>query len=225
LLSAGANADVFAVDEDVVLRRYRTARDTSDEVTLLRHVVENGFPAPAVVRADGTDLIMERLHGPTLLQALAAGEVTLPDAAATLVDLHARLHAIPAPPGWADRPGGGPVVVHLGLHPANVILSEVHGPAVVDWADARTGTAALDVALTALVLAEVAVDAGGVYSQAARALLVAFLAASDVNPQPALAEAVAVRSRQGSLVPGERELVPAAAELVLQILDLASPAA
>ena len=76
---------------------------------------------------------MERLHGPTLLQALAAGEITLVDGGHLLAELHARLHAVPPPPGHDD------VVVHLALHPANVILSERHGPALVDWANARTG--------------------------------------------------------------------------------------
>ena len=74
------------------------------------------------------------------------------------------------------------MVVHLDLHPGNVFLTESHGPALVDWANARTGTAELDVSLTALIIAEVAVDAGGVYSQAARALLAAFLVATDIDP-------------------------------------------
>ena len=100
------------------------------------------------------------------------------------------------------------MIVHLDIHPANVILSEAHGPALVDWSNARTGTAELDVALTALILAEVAVDAGGVYSQAARALLAAFLHAIDVDVLVALDDAAAVRSADPSLVPGEQALVP-----------------
>ena len=51
---------------------------------------------------------MERLHGPTLLQALGAGEVSLPDAAGILHDLHTRLHAIPAPDGLGTGPSPRP---------------------------------------------------------------------------------------------------------------------
>ncbi|KQS98710.1 aminoglycoside phosphotransferase family protein [Cellulomonas sp. Leaf395] len=227
ILASGATADVFALDDLHVLRRYRSGGDASSEVHLLRHVVAHGFPAPAVLQASGPDLVMERLHGPTLLQALGAGEVSLSDAAGIMHDLHTRLHAIPAPDGWGPNEreawpqvSSGPVVVHLDLHPGNVFLTESHGPALVDWANARAGTAELDVSLTALIIAEVAVDAGGVYSQAARALLAAFLVATDIDPLVALAEAAELRALDPSLVPGERELVPAAAVLVGDLVDV-----
>lgn len=230
LLASGATVDVFAIDDQTVLRRYRSGRDATHEVSLLRHAVAHGFPAPAVLAASGPDLVMERLHGPTLLQALGADEVSLPDAAAILADLHTRLHAIDAPAGWgASEPDAwpllpaGPVIVHLDIHPANVILSEAHGPALVDWSNARTGTAELDVALTALIVAEVAVDAGGLYSQAARALLAAFLHAIDVDPTDALDAAAELRSADPSLVPGEKALVPAAAGLVRDLIAVARP--
>ncbi|WP_163276624.1 phosphotransferase [Cellulomonas iranensis] len=226
LLTSGTSADVYALDDARVLRRYREGRDATPEVALLQHVTAHGFPAPAVLGASGSDIVMERVHGPTLLQALGAGEVSISDAARVLADLHARLHAIPAPPAWvapSDRDwpvlAGGPVVVHLGLHPGNVILAEP-GPALVDWATARSGTPELDVAVTAVMLAEVAVDAGGDYSQAARALLAAFLHASDVSPLAALDDASAMRAVDPALVPGERELVPDAARLVRTLLEL-----
>jgi aminoglycoside phosphotransferase (APT) family kinase protein len=232
LLASGETVDVFALDEHTVLRRYRSGHDATHEVDLLRHAVAHGFPAPAVLAASGPDLVMERLHGPTLLQALGAEEISLPDAALILADLHTRLHAIAAPPGWgASEPDAwpqlpaGPVVVHLDIHPANVILTEVHGPALVDWSNARTGTAELDVALTALILAEVAVDAGGVYSQAARALLAAFLHAIGVDPLGALDDAADLRSADPSLVPGEHDLVPAAVALVRDLIAVARPTA
>jgi len=230
LMATGATVDVYAVDDSTVVRRYRSGRDAGPEVHLLRHAVAHGFPAPAVLAASGPDLVMERLHGPTLLQALGAEEVSLPDAAAILADLHARLHGIAAPAGWTSTEPGtwpllpaGPVIVHLDIHPANVILSDVHGPALVDWSNARTGTAELDVALTALILAEVAVDAGGLYSQAARALLVSFLRIIDVDVLVALDDAAVVRSADPSLVPGERDLVPAAAGLVRDLIAVATP--
>jgi len=230
LIAAGVSADVYALSEHHVLRRYREERDVTYELAVLRYVVAQGFPAPASERAGSSELRMERLHGPTLLQALAAGEVGLREGARVLADLHRRLHAIPLPPTWGDlgpsewaHATGGPVIVHLDLHPGNVILSEAHGPTLVDWANARTGTAALDVALTTLILAEVAADAGGAYSQAARALLAAFLHAAEVDPAAELSNAAALRRQDPALVDGERELVEPAVALVRTLLALRSP--
>jgi len=225
LLTSGAAADVYAIDDARVLRRYRDGQDATPEAELLRQVRAHDFPAPDVLEAEGSDLVMTRLHGPTLLQALGAGEITLQDAAQVLADLHGLLHAVPAPPSWAAGDGSDPaaVVVHLDLHPANVILTE-HGPYVVDWATARAGAPELDVAVTAVLIAEVAVDEGGDYSQAARALLASFLHASVLSPATALDEAAALRAVAPGLLPGERELVPEAAALVRTLVELTQPA-
>jgi aminoglycoside phosphotransferase (APT) family kinase protein len=223
LLTSGRDADVFALDEERVLRRNRSGRSTAVEASIVRHVTAHGFPAPLVYSADGPDLVMERLQGPTLLQSLAADETGVREAARILADLHTQLHTIPAIdlPGRPARPGD--VVVHLDLHPANVILTEAHGPSVVDWVNARGGSAALDVAMTALIIAEVATDSDGEYSEAARAVLVAFLADAGVDPLPALAEASRMRSSDPSLVIGERDLVPLAAELVQHFASAVRP--
>ena len=85
-----------------------------------------------------------------------------------------------------------------------MILTEPHGPALVDWSNARTGTAELDVALTALIIAEVAVDAGGIYSQAARALLAAFLPRSTSTCFGALDDAAALRPPTRRWFPASR---------------------
>ncbi|WP_449386170.1 phosphotransferase [Cellulomonas soli] len=227
VVASGAFADVYAIDEARVLRRYRSGRDASGEVQLLAHVVAHGFPAPRVLEAHGPDLVMERLHGPTLLQAVVAGMMPLREGAEILADLHHRLHAIPAPSDWTStgvaqdwaHATGGPVIAHLDLHPGNVILSDTHGPSLVDWANARTATAELDVALTALILAEVAVDDDGEFARGARALTAAFLASAHVDPRGSLEDAVAVRRQDPGLVAGERELVPVAARLVRELLD------
>lgn len=214
LLAEGLNADVYAVSDNQVLRRYRAGQDASREVAIMRHVVAHGFPAPVVHRADGPDVLMERLHGPTLLQALAAGMVSMRAGARTLADLHERLHAIPAP--------GGGAVVHLDLHPANIVLTEGRGPVLIDWANARGGNPAVDVAISALIIAEVAVDAGGDYSRGARVLLTQFLSAADWAPGPdepmaGLAGAVEFRRSDPTLITGECDLVEPAADLVREL--------
>jgi hypothetical protein len=181
----------------------------------MRHLSEHGFPVPEVHDAQGLDLVMERLHGPTLLQALAAGEITLVAGGQMLAELHTRLHAVPPPTGTGD------VVVHLALHPANVILSERHGPVLIDWANARTGPADLDIAVTGVIIGEVAVDEDETeYARAARAVLAAFLAAADGDPVAHLDEAVRIRLADPSLVEGERALVAPAAALVRHFRSL-----
>jgi aminoglycoside phosphotransferase (APT) family kinase protein len=69
-----------------------------------------------------------------------------------LADLHQRLHLIPAPDGMAPGPGPeGSSLLHLDLHPLNVILGP-SGPVVIDWTNARRGEAAADVALTWILM-------------------------------------------------------------------------
>jgi Ser/Thr protein kinase RdoA (MazF antagonist) len=208
LLTVGSTADIFLLDDHRVLRRYRRQHDLSREVATMRHLAAHGFPVPLVHSAEGLDLVMERVHGPTLLQGLVAEEISLPDGAALLADLHRRLHAVP-PPGGADG-----VVVHLELHPGNVVLSETHGPVLLDWSRARTGPADLDLAVTGVIIAEVAVDEDTEYTRAARAFLAAFLSAAGGDPASQLDAAVQVRTEDESLVPGERALLAPAAELV-----------
>lgn len=210
VLNTGTTADIFLVDDTRVLRRYRDQHDSSLEAALMRHVAAHDFPVPKLYSAEGSSLIMERLHGPTLLQALAADELSLNDGADIMVDLHHRLHSVPPPKGTPE----GEVVIHLDLQPANIVLSETHGPALVDWANARTGSPDLDVAVSAIILAEVAADAGGEYSRAARAMLVAFLARAGGDPLAELESAASSRLADAALIPGEEELVEPAAELV-----------
>lgn len=215
VLAVGTTADIYLLDDDRVLRRYREQHDLSREVEIMRHLQSHGFPVPEVYAAEGLDLVMERLHGPTMLQALAAGEISLPDGGQLLADLHRQLHAVPPPAGERD------VVVHLALHPANVILSEKHGPVLIDWANARTGPADLDVAVTAVIIAEVAVDEDDrEYSRAARALLAAFIAAARGELLSQLDAAVEIRRSDPTLVPGETALVGPAAELVRHFASL-----
>ena len=71
-----------------------------------------------------------------------------------LARLHDDLHALP----WPGA-GQGESLLHLDLHPLNVIVA-AQGPVVIDWSNARPGPAGLDVALTALILAQVAVTPG-----------------------------------------------------------------
>src|SRR2546429_4962209 len=113
----------------------------------MRYVRERGYPAPVVFDGSGPDLTLERIAGPAMVADLRRRPWRYRTHALTLARLHRELHAVP-PPDFLR--GDGAAVLHLDLHPANVMLAP-HGPVVIDWAHAAPGDAALDVALTAAV--------------------------------------------------------------------------
>lgn len=208
-LASGRDADVYALDAGRVLRRYRTGGDVAAEAAVMAHVAALGFPVPVVHEASGPDLVLERLDGPTLLHALVAGEVDEGAAGRCLADLHARLHALP--PRTGASPGTS--VLHLDLHPDNVLLTS-RGPVVIDWRNAAEGPAELDVALSAVILAQVAVDDDHPLAGRATAVLDAFVAEAGAGLLPSLEDAVALRRVDPALSSAERQRLDAAAALV-----------
>jgi aminoglycoside phosphotransferase (APT) family kinase protein len=205
LLASGNEADVYALNECRVLRRHRWMTDVSGEAELMAYVGSLGYPVPEVYAARGGDLEMERLHGPTMAVALAEGRVPIHETAAVLADLLRRLHDLPPLPGGTGR------ILHLDLHPENVMLTE-RGPVVIDWVNARDGHPDLDTGLSALILAMVATDGEHVWSAPAGELLDAFLAAAPGDPFRLLDDAVRVRMRQLSL-DDDGSLAPAIARM------------
>jgi tRNA A-37 threonylcarbamoyl transferase component Bud32 len=152
LLASGREADVFDMGGGWVLRRYRDHEGAEREAATIEHVRRHGFPAPAVREAGGRDIVMERIDGPSMLDALIRRPWTLWRHARLLADLHGRLHAIPWPAGLPAPFGDGPATLHMDLHPANVLLS-ARGPVVIDWAAACQGRPEEDVAQAWIILA------------------------------------------------------------------------
>src|SRR2546427_232948 len=149
LLASGRDGDIFAYGRDLVVRRSRRGRSMEREAGIMRYVARHGYPAPRVedVRANGSELVMERIDGPTMLEVLSKRPWTLRRNAGRLAMLHHRLHEISAP-DWLERVfGGGDRVIHLDLHPLNVILSP-QGPRLIDWTNAGCRTGPADVALS-----------------------------------------------------------------------------
>ncbi|WP_116952506.1 phosphotransferase [Jiangella endophytica] len=215
LVGTGRTADVYAFGGGQVLRRYRDGGSAATEAAVMTHVRAHGFPAPAVHAATGPDLVLDRLTGPTLLQAVLGGELTAADAAVVLAGLHRRLHAVP-PSGHA-RPAGSAAdtVVHLDLHPDNVVLTP-DGPALIDWRNATDGPADLDVVFSALILAQVAVSDEAGLAPFAAASIGPFLSAAGGAPLHHLDAAKARRGADPQLTPAERERLAAAAALVAE---------
>jgi len=137
LLAEGRASEIFDLGDGRVLRRFKAGGDPGFEARVMEHARAHGFPAPAVhdVRADS--LVLELIEGPTMLEA-----IDLERDSAGLARLHERLHEIPFE---------GAALLHLDLHPANVILSPA-GPVVIDWTNAAAGDPAVDVALTWVIL-------------------------------------------------------------------------
>ncbi|GAA3577261.1 phosphotransferase [Nonomuraea rosea] len=173
LLGSGRSADVYAIGGGRVLRRYRVAMDARREAAVMAYVAGHGYPVPEVYLGESTatDLVMSRLHGPTLLRALIDGETSPEEAGDVLARLLRRLHEIPAKDSAdpADR------VLHLDLHPDNV-LSTPDGPVVIDWCNTREGPPGLDCGMSAVILAQVAADADSGFAPEALAVLRALLA-------------------------------------------------
>ena len=134
---------MFDLGNGRVLRRNRQRAKTSEyEAEVMRYAREWGYPVPAVYEVSGPDMVMDRVDGPTMLKDLGTRPWMLWQHARTLGKLHRQLHGIPAPdwmptyashPAFAELPPPAPgseaspaipdAILHLDLHPDNVILS------------------------------------------------------------------------------------------------------
>ena len=155
LLASGRDADIFEYGHGSVLRRSRKGRSMVSEARIMEYARTEGYPVPAVeeVSDDGSDMVMERIDGVDMLGGLSRRPWTIGRQGKVLADLHLRLHEIPAP-DWLPiaAAGAGDRLIHLDLHPLNVILSS-KGPVVIDWTNAKRGDPSDDVALTWVLIA------------------------------------------------------------------------
>ena len=152
----------------------------------MAHARAHGYPVPAVeeISEDGLDLVLERIDGSSMVSALTRRPWTLRKGGAVLAGLHHQLHEIPGPDWLPAAPGApGDRLVHLDLHPLNVMLS-AKGPVVIDWPNARRGAPSTDVALTWVLLASGEIPTGrlrgAVLGRARGWLINSFLATFDI---------------------------------------------
>lgn len=151
LIAAGRASEIFELDEGRILRRFKAHGDPEREALVMTHALRHGYPVPRVLEVTGDALVLERIAGPTMARELRRRPWTVRRQGAVLARLHARLHEIEAPSALSAV-GAGDRLLHLDLHPNNVILSR-SGPVVLDWTNARRGDPAVDVALTWVILA------------------------------------------------------------------------
>jgi aminoglycoside phosphotransferase (APT) family kinase protein len=214
LIGSGRAALVYELDADRVLRRYRTAFDVGPEARLMTFLRSVGFPVPEVFDADGADLVMARLHGPDMLADLASKPWRARRHGRTLAALHDRLHEVEAPPDLPHllgqgRSGQGSRVLHMDLHPGNVMLT-ADGPVVIDWSNVVAGPPGADVAMATLIMRTSEVDslpaAVRLAAGIVRSLLVRrFESTVGADPGPYLAEIAAIRLRDPNVRPAEAD--------------------
>ena len=149
LIASGRDGDIFEFGNDLVVRKTRDGRSIEHEARIMRYAADHGYPVPEVhdVRANGSEIVMQRIDGPLMMDPMAKRPWTIPRYASLLADLHDQLHRIPAPAWLKQWSDGGDRLVHLDLHPLNVLMS-AHGPVVIDWSNAARGEALSDIALT-----------------------------------------------------------------------------
>ena len=130
-------------------RRSRAGRSLAHEAQTMEYLRHQGYPVPAVeeLSADGGDLVMERIDGASMVEAVGRSPWAVRRQGGILAQLHRRLHDVPSPDFLGPAPvGRGDRVLHLDLHPLNVLMGP-KGPVVIDWANACLGDPGVDVAL------------------------------------------------------------------------------
>ena len=205
LLAQGRAADVFDLGDGTVLRRYRIDHDTEREAKVMAWALAAGLPVPKVHRSEGTELVMDLVPGSTMLQDLGERPWRVVHHARLLADLLGRVGEVRAPE-WLPTPDGvpaGDALLHLDLHPMNVILSP-DGPVLIDWTNAARGDADFDSAYSDVLMSTFEVD--GWRDRLGRAVLLAVFRARRGRARVARYRREAVRRRlaDANVTPGER---------------------
>jgi len=159
----------------------------AQEAKVMEYVRSQGFPVPAVedVSDDGLGMVMERIEGTDMVAMMTKRPWTIRHCGRTLGQLHHRLHQLVAPDWLHDAPvGRGDRLLHLDLHPLNVMMS-TNGPVVIDWTSACKGDPAVDVALAWVLMAAGEVPTGRfigmILGRARLALVNSFLRTFDTD--------------------------------------------
>ena len=197
LLASGRDADIFEYGTTQVLRRSRNARSMEREARIMEYAHASGYPTPKVgeISADGMELVMERIDGATMVDAVSSSPWKAKRFGRALADLHAQLHELSGPEWLPSAPcGAGTQLLHMDLHPLNVMMSS-RGPIVIDWANAARGDPNIDVALTWTLMSAAEVPSNGL-----KGTLTGFIRAKLIRGFMAQFDAVAVGAEIDAVV-------------------------
>ena len=183
-LARGRSAEVYPWGESQVLKLFHSWVPTEAierAARATRLALKSGLPVPAVgqlVEIEGrTGLVLERLGGISMLDAMRRKLWRAGRYARLLGELQARIHACPAP-GFRplrqalrrkivaveslpdalrqaalaalEQLPPGDRLCHGDLHPDNILLT-ANGPYIIDWIDATRGYPLADAARTTLL--------------------------------------------------------------------------
>jgi aminoglycoside phosphotransferase (APT) family kinase protein len=182
------------------------------EARTMEYLAANGYPVPRVeeVSDDGCDLVMQRIEGRSMVEHLGRAPWAVRRQTDVLADLHRRLHEIAAPDFLPPAPvGEGSRVLHLDLHPLNVMVS-ASGPVVIDWTSACAGSPDTDVALAWLLMSAGDIPAGRLRARVLEfgrtQMMTRFISHFDTNTVvPQLAAVAGWKATDANLSPGEIE--------------------
>jgi len=183
MLGQGRTAEVLAWGDGQVLKLMLAefGRDVEKEMLATGAVHDAGLPVPAVegmVEVRGRQgIVMERVDGPSMLEAFLSRPWNLVRMARLLAELHVQVHSCQAVGLASHREKtvdeiqrrarlkppvleavlevlrqlpDGTAVCHGDFHPGNIIMSG-RGPVIIDWVDARRGNPLADVTRTWLM--------------------------------------------------------------------------
>jgi aminoglycoside phosphotransferase (APT) family kinase protein len=212
LIASGRDANIFECGSGRVLRRSRNGRSMASEAKTMHYVRAQGYPCPEVfdVSDDGLDLVMQRVDGPTMVDAAGSRPLKVRSLARSLAKLHSSLHTIAAPEWLHDAPfGTGDRLLHMDLHPLNVLMSK-DGPVVIDWPNAARGNPSVDVAVTWILMSAGQLAFAGIKSAIVsvgrKVMLETFLSAFDRDDvRLMLNDAVAWKSQDPNMSATEME--------------------
>ena len=112
LLASGRDGDIYALSPGLVLRRTRDGRSLAGEARNMQYAHDQGYPVPALheLRADDTELVMERVEGPLMLDAMLK-PWKMAYYLRMLADLLDQLHEIPGPDFVPQLDDGGDITL------------------------------------------------------------------------------------------------------------------
>jgi aminoglycoside phosphotransferase (APT) family kinase protein len=189
LLAQGRASAIYALDDERVLRRFKAGGNPEREARVMKRALDHGYPVPRVYEVREHEMVIERIHGPSMYEDLIREPERADVHAETLAGLHDQLHRIPG-----ESSG---TILHLDLHPANVLMPS-SGPVVIDWANAREGPPDVDAALTWVICMTSAGEIGRRFGEAF---------ARRIDVRSGLEQAAAFRMRDRNVSDEERQAV------------------